>query len=71
VHYGRVTTSQTEHAVCNCCSSTVVHHFARERVMRKEIEFKYIPTFEQVADVLTKALPDTKHTKCLKGMGMN
>ena len=48
----------------------VVHHFARERVMRKEIEFKYIPTFEQVADVLTKALPDTKHTKCLKGMGM-
>jgi hypothetical protein len=49
----------------------VVHHFARERVMRKEIEFKYIPTFEQVADVLTKALPDTKHTKCLKGMGMN
>jgi hypothetical protein len=48
----------------------VVHHFARERVMRKEIEFKYIPTIEQVADVLTKALPEAKHTKCLKGMGM-
>ena len=48
----------------------VVHHFARERVMRKEIEFKYIPTIEQVADVLTKALTEAKHTKCLKGMGM-
>jgi hypothetical protein len=48
----------------------VVHHFARERVMRKEIEFKYIPTTEQVADTLTKALPEAKHTKCLEGMGM-
>jgi hypothetical protein len=48
----------------------VVHHFARERVMRKEIEFKYTPTLEQMADALTKALPQAKHIKCVKGMGM-
>lgn len=48
----------------------VAHHFARERVARKEIDFSYIPTAEQVADVLTKALPECKVNFCCSGMGM-
>lgn len=49
----------------------VIHHFARERVMRQDVCFKYISTAEQVADVFTKALPLAKHQFCCKGMGVS
>jgi transposase InsO family protein len=48
----------------------VIHHFARERVLRKEVIFHYIATKEMLADVLTKALPPAKHEACCKGFGM-
>lgn len=48
----------------------VAHHLARERVIRKEVSFSYIPTDEQVADALTKALPITKIDKCRALMGV-
>jgi hypothetical protein len=48
----------------------IIHHFARERVMRKEVIFQYISTTEMVADVLTKALPGVKHKYCCTNMGM-
>jgi hypothetical protein len=48
----------------------IVHHFARERVLRNEVGFTYISTDQQVADVLTKALPAAKHQFCCKGMGV-
>lgn len=48
----------------------VHYHFARERVARKEVEFIYCRTDDNVADALTKALPDCKFTACCKGMGM-
>lgn len=48
----------------------VVHHFARERVMRGEIQFSYISTADQLADFLTKAVPPAKHSMCCKNLSI-
>jgi hypothetical protein len=48
----------------------VAHHFARERVQRKEVMFHYIPTTEMAADIMTKVLPVSKHEVCCDMMGM-
>jgi hypothetical protein len=48
----------------------IVHHFARERVMRKGVNFTYVSTDKMVADILTKPLSETKHKECCSGMGL-
>jgi hypothetical protein len=48
----------------------VVHHFARERVLRKEVTFTYTATNTMVADILTKALTGDKFIYCVKRMGL-
>jgi hypothetical protein len=48
----------------------IAHHFARERVISKEVEFSYVPTTEMAADVLTKILPQSKHEACCDMMGL-
>jgi ribonuclease HI len=48
----------------------VLHHFARERVMRKEVCVTYISTDSMLADMLTKVLPIAKHQFCCTGFGM-
>ena len=48
----------------------VLHHFARERVARKEVRFEYCRTDLMIADCLTKALPEHKFLMCCQGMGL-
>jgi hypothetical protein len=48
----------------------VMHHMARERVLRGEVAFQYISTAKQLADVMTKPLPTAAHKSCCSTMGM-
>jgi hypothetical protein len=48
----------------------VQHHFAREHVVRKDVDFAYVPTDSMLADIMTKALPENKFVKHLTNMGM-
>ena len=48
----------------------VVYHFARDRVMRREVAFVYMPTARMAADFMTKAVPAAKHRFCCDALGV-
>lgn len=48
----------------------VLHHFTRERVARKEVNFTYVQSSDQVADIMTKPLPPGKFKNCCDSMGL-
>lgn len=48
----------------------VIHHMARERVMRGEVAFQYVSSSHMIADIFTKPLGCAKHRFCCEGMGM-
>jgi hypothetical protein len=48
----------------------VIHHFARERVARKEVEFAYVKTEDMKADILTKPLTPGRFKKCRVEIGV-
>eukprot|EP00253_Pinus_taeda_P003831 PITA_03831 len=45
-------------------------HFVRDRVQQGAVQFRYTPTGEQVADILTKALGKAKFVHFREKMGM-
>lgn len=48
----------------------VKYHFIRENVEKGDIDLKYIPTNEMIADVLTKGLQSSKHNYFIQNMGL-
>jgi hypothetical protein len=48
----------------------VLHHFARERVVRGEVALSFVPTANNWADALTKPLTAAKFAACRAGFGM-
>ncbi|OUC43997.1 integrase core domain protein [Trichinella nativa] len=46
------------------------YHFIREAAERKDVELRYLPTEQMVADVLTKGLFKPKHEKCISDIGL-
>ena len=48
----------------------IIHHFARERVLRKEVAFQYVWTKEMIADIMTKPLAVEQHKELCRKMGI-
>jgi hypothetical protein len=49
----------------------VLHHFARERVARREVQFEYCRTECMIADCFTKVVSEHKFLLCSAGMGLS
>lgn len=47
-----------------------MHHFARERVVRGEVAFHFVPTDKNIADAFTKPLAASKSAIFRIDMGM-
>ena len=48
----------------------VRHHFIRDEIEERRIRVEYVPTGDQVADVLMKALAREKHSRFTEDMGV-
>ena len=46
------------------------YHYIRDMVKRRAIQLEYINTSDQIADILTKALPKEKVDHFRKKLGM-
>ena len=58
IHHGRVKHIQ------------VKTHFFRDHLKKGHLKLEYIPTGDQIADLLTKPLPTAQHLKLARGMGL-
>lgn len=48
----------------------VLHHFIREKILSGEIDLEYVPTDEQLADIMTKALGRTAFERLRSQLGL-
>lgn len=48
----------------------VKFHFIREKIQNGDIQLKYVNTLEQLADILTKSLPNIKLVKTVSNIGL-
>lgn len=48
----------------------VRHHFVREKIVSGEVKLEYVPTTEQLADILTKALGKTSFFRLRDQLGL-
>ena len=46
------------------------HHFIRDHVAQKHIRLEYVPTDQQVADIFTKPLPESKFSNFRNSLGL-
>ena len=49
----------------------VAHHFTRERIVSKEIKVDYVPSADNVADIMTKPLSRLQYEKLRDVMGVS
>jgi hypothetical protein len=57
-------------AMMRCKHIDIMHHFAKERVLRGEISIEYVGTDAMLADFLTKAVDFRKFEVCRSGLGV-
>ena len=48
----------------------IQHHFVREKIISREVDIQYCATDDNLADLLTKALPKPKHEDFVNRLGM-
>lgn len=48
----------------------IQHHFVREKISDGDIELKFVPTEQQIADGLTKALPKDRFEEFRRALGL-
>jgi hypothetical protein len=63
IHYNLVFHDQSKHI-------EIRFHFIRDWVQRGAVQLQYISTDEQIANILTKALPRGKHVYFRDKMGL-
>jgi hypothetical protein len=49
----------------------IIHHFCRERVLLRQLQYDYVNTTLNWADCLTKPVPRPKLLQCASGMGLD
>jgi hypothetical protein len=49
----------------------IIHHFCRERVLLRQLQYDYVNTTMNWADCLTKSVPRPKLLQCAAGMGLD